>query len=628
MSKIDDKYKVQQELVHIDFKLFRYYNLRNIQISAQTKASLMAKPNGLIAIIFLVSLGLTISSTAFCAAAVGPKAVAMAQDERQIQNDREQALFEALAAVDPSLKEREGAVENVEPGEEALRIKGEVTRLREKRKNQFKSLPWSHIKRAITPQSILNKEQFLGTQNKNLSLVLDRAVKVHVPAQVALERMTLARFRIAKAVREFFPEANFEGTLEKGELSGFKFNSKKWKFKFKQPVFRGGILWNTLLLEWSNLEISKRDYDRVLSDLIADVSTAYFEYERARNVLQERTKLFETAKEQKRVSDEKNAANLIAEIEKLNTDSLYSQAQYDLETAQQELEVAELDLQKFLNLEPQDPINVNALYDLNALHVDGLKDAFKVNGPEGPAKFENDLERLVELSYQNRPDLQVESSKLKATQFAYRVALGKQLPQLDAIMEFGKLAEAFNSDSESPTYRGEFRVGMEASYNLGGNTLKYSLDRDKHAPSVTQFQSGQGTKTLSNTFSVGLLDDLGQFSSIIEAKVNSLEQVVELEKTERDVIREVKEAYFNFNKALIQVESTYKRMNYRDRLVQLAKHRLGTNEIQISEFLQANMDLTEERSLVYKALSDFFTAQAKLNKAIGIRDYMPMDALQ
>lgn len=588
----------------------------------------MAKLNISSVIRLLVVAGLLFPSGVSYSAPVNPNHVPLAVDERQVQEERERALFEALATVDPTLRERESAGLDVEKEGEALRIKGEVGRLREKRKTQFKSLPMSHIKKSITPQSILNKEQFLGTQNKNLGLVLDRAVKVHVPAQVALERMTLARFRIAKAVREFFPEANFEGTVEKGELSGSKFNSKRWKFKFKQPVFRGGVLWNTLLLEWSNLEISKRDYGRVISDLVADVSTAYFEYERARNVLRERTELFETVKEQKRVSDEKHAANLIAEIEKLNTDSLYSQAQYDLETAQQELEVAELDLQKFLNLEPQDPVNVNALYDLNTLHVEGLKETVKVKGLDGPAKFENDLERLVELSYQNRPDLQVESSKLKATQFAYRVALGKQLPQLDAIMEVGKLAEAFNSDTESPTYRGEFKVGMEASYNLGGNTVKYNLDREKHAPSVTQFQSGQGSKTLSNTFSVGLLDDLNQFSSIIEAKVSSLEQVVELEKTERDAIREVKEAYFNFNKSLIQVESTFKRMKYRDRLAQLAKHRLETNEIQISEFLQAEMDLTEERALVYKALSDFFSSQAQLNKAVGIQDYITVEALQ
>lgn len=572
-----------------------------------------------------VLLALLVLSSLSYAAPISPKNVPLTNDERQIQDQREKALFEALASVDPSLKEDEGAA--VEPGDEGLRIQGEVVRLRSERKSQFKGLPWSHIKKTITARAILDKEQFLSVQIKNLNVLVDRAVKVHIPAQVALERMMLAKFRIAKAVRDFFPEANFEGTLQKGILSGDKFNSRKWRFRFRQPLFRGGVLWNSLFLEWSNLEIAKRDYDKVISDLVADVSIAYFEYERSRNVLEERTELFEKAKIQKGISDEKHAANLIAEIEKLNADSLYSQAQYDLETAQQELEVAQLDLQRFLNLEPGDPIGVNALYDLNTLRVEQLKDQTKVNAPDGPAVFDNDLDRLVEFSYRYRPDMQVEASKLKAAQHAYRVSLGRQLPQLDVIMEFGKLAEAFNFSTKDPGFRHEFKVGMEASYNLGGNTLKYTYDHDQRAPSVTQFLTGQGTRTRSNTFSFGLLDDLGQFSSIIEAKISSLEQVVELEKTERDVIREVKEAYFDFNKALIQVESTHKRMKYRERLAELAKHRLDMNEIQISEFLQAEMDLTEERALVYKALSDFFSSQAKLNKAIGIRDYLPMEML-
>jgi len=196
------------------------------------------------------------------------------------------------------------------------------------------------------------------------------------------------------------------------------------------------------------------------------------------------------------------------------------------------------------------------------------------------------------------------------------------------LVEFGELAEAFISNAMDPNHLHEFRFGMEMTWPFLGNTLKYTYDHDQHAPSVTQFQGGAGTRVRSNTFSAKLLDDMGQFSSMVEAKVNNLEQIVELEKTEREVVREVKEAYFNFNKALIQVESAYKRMGYRERLAQLAKHRLDVNEIQISEYLQAEMDFTEERALVYKALSDFFLSKAKLNRAIGIRDYLMVEVLK
>lgn len=546
-------------------------------------------------------------------------------DERRVEQERDQAVGEALSAYVP-LTDEEAALKGKAAGDEKS-IALEVEKLRRARKSQFKHLTWTHIKQMITTDSVLARNQFLDERDKRLGVVLDRAVQVHVPAEVARERMGLAKFRIAKAIRDFFPEASFSTDSKVGALSAAAYQSRNWRFNLRQPLFRGGVLYNTLLLELANLETAKREYDKTISDLVADASQAYFEYERARNVQQDQTELFERAKEQKRISDEKYKANLISEIEKLNVDSLYSQAQYDLETAQQELEIARLDLQKFLDLEVKDPIEIQALYHLDQLKVEPLKAAKLFSGSSEPRAFESSLNQFIELAYEYRPDLRVEASKLKATQLAYRVAMGKRLPQADFIFEIGELAEAFRVITDHPDPHHEYRYGVEVTWPLGGNTAKFTYDNDERAPSVSQFQSAAGTRTIANSFSVSILDDMGQFATLKEAKISSLEQVVELEKTERDVLREVKEAFFNFNKALIQVESAYKRMGYRERLVQVSKHRLDQNEIQISEYLQAQMDHTEERGLVYKALADFFLSKAKLNRAIGVRDYLTVEAL-
>jgi outer membrane protein TolC len=578
----------------------------------------------------LISICLTVAFPLLISAAtIAIPAPAPSEDERKIEQDRDKAIQNAIISIDPSLGSQD-LIEGEATVEDKARIAREVEELRQSRKAQFKNLTWSHVQEAITPQTVATKNEFLESREKNLSSVVNRAVDVYIPAQIAKERMTLAKFRIAKAVRELFPAYTVTGNIKSGHLSSSSFLGDSWRMQFRQPVFRGGVLWNTMMLEFSNLDVAKSEYGQAISDLIADVSEAYFEFERARNTLREQKALFKKSQEQKRISDRKYESKIISEIEKLNTDSLYSQSQYDLETAEQELEISKLELQKFLKLESDDEIEVKALYDMQNFSVENLKRTAVIPAPQANvSQFENDeLDRLIDMAYQNRPDLQVEAFKLKAAQLAYRVALGKRLPQVDVLMEFGELAEAFIEDLDSkkrPKHSHEFRVGMEVTWPIGGNTLKYTYDHDQRAPAVSQFLSGAGSRTRANSVSAGFLDDMGQFSSIIEAKVNNLEQVVELEKTERDAIREVKEAYFNFNKALIQVESAYKRMGYRDRLAQLAKHRLDTNEVQISEYLQAEMDSAEERALVYKALSDFFLSKAKLNRAIGIRDYLVVD---
>lgn len=553
------------------------------------------------------------------------------EDERKIEQERDKAIRDAIISIDPSLGTQD-LIEGETSVNDKVKIIEEVEVLRQSRKAQFKNLTRSHVKQAITPRTVTAKNEFLESREKNLDSVIKRAVEVYIPAQVAKERIALAKFRIAKAIRELFPALTATGNIKSGHLSGASFVGDNWRMQFRQPIFRGGVLWNTMMLEFSNLDVAKSEYNQALSELVADVSEAYFEFERARNTLREQKELARKGRVQKKISDQKYESKIISEIEKLNTDSLYSQSQYDLETAQQELEIAKLELQKFLKLESEDEIEVKALYDMQNFDIENLKRSSVIPAPAADSNAKQteggDLDRLIDMAYQNRPDLQVEAFKLKAAQLAYRVALGKRLPQVDVLMEFGELAEAFIEELDSkkrPKHSHEYRIGVEVTWPFGGNTLKYTYDHDQRAPAVSQFLSGAGSRTRSNSLSAAFLDDMGQFSSMIEAKVNNLEQVVELEKTERDAIRDVKEAYFNFNKALIQVESAYKRMGYRDRLAQLAKHRLETNEIQISEYLQAEMDSAEERGLVYKALSDFFLSKAKLNRAIGIRDYLVVD---
>ena len=73
------------------------------------------------------------------------------------------------------------------------------------------------------------------------------------------------------------------------------------------------------------------------------------------------------------------------------------------------------------------------------------------------------------------------------------------------------------------------------------------------------------------------------------------------------------------------MESSLKRNQYRQKLVQVAQNRLQKAEIEISEYLQAELDLAEERARLDRALADLFKAKSKLNRAIGIRDFLPME---
>ncbi|MCM8775757.1 MAG: TolC family protein, partial [Candidatus Omnitrophica bacterium] len=349
-------------------------------------------------------------------------------------------------------------------------------------------------------------------------------------------------------------------------------------------------------------------------------------------------------------SEQKFKEKIISEIEHLNVRSLSSQMTYDFETAKQELELAKLDLQKYLDLSIQDDLEVEVFYDIEALTSQAMEsesesqpesetelepqsDKDTKTAEEGPYPFEGAIQvptlgELVDLAYGNRPELRIESAKLQVARLEERIRWGEMLPQVDVVLDFGKLGEAFDIDSTDPGLREEFRFMLELNWNVGISKLNYTFENNEQPPSVTQFLQGAGSQVTRNTFGVSLLDGLDKFTEAKEAEVEKLEQIAKLENAEKEVIQDVKKAYFDFQKARIQVKSTLQRVSYRERLVRLAEHRLARNEVEISEYLQAEIDLLRERGELHKALKDYLDAKAQLNRAVGIRKFLPIEEEQ
>lgn len=512
----------------------------------------------------------------------------------------------------------------VAPPATTIPIKEEVKIFRAERRKKMPYLDHGYLKESISPKTVIAKQSFIGGGDKNLDEVINRAIEVYTPAKASKERITLAKRRILVATRELLPSADFNFEFRNGSLSKDPFIGNDYHFAFKIPVFRGGILWNTLLREKAELRAAKKEYEGVLNEMVDEVAKAYFEFNRAREVYEDKKKLLGEAQKKQELSQKKYKEALISEIEYLNTESMAGQVQYDVETASQELELAELELQRFLGLDIGDEIRIAPLYNADELIAKAV--ASSEEKKEGKKSgIIQALDEFIDLAYQHRPELQVEAERLRSARLEEKISRGSFLPRVDVNMKFGELGESFTRDSLDPVHHSEWEGGFEISDNFFGNKAKYSFDHNQNAPSVAQFLQGSGSRVSKRHFEIGLFDGLKEYSELQEAKVKKLEQVIELEKKEREVIREVKEAYFDYHKAEVQVESSLKRNQYRERLVKLAEIRLGKAEIEISDYLQAQLDLAEERARLHRALADLSKAKSKLNRAIGMRNFLPIE---
>ena len=502
----------------------------------------------------------------------------------------------------------------------------EIKILRAERKHKMPYLDSAYIKETINRKTIESKTAFSEQEAQTLSGVVSRAVEVYTPAKASKERIDLARRKILVAARELLPGTDFNFEFRHGALSASGFRGSDYHVNFKLPLFRGGILWNTFLKEKAEYRAAKKEYEGILNELVDEVAKAYFEFNRAREVSEDKKRAAEEARKQQGISKEKYDRSLISEIEYLNVESMAGQMQYDVETAQQEFELGKLELQRYLNLDIGDNVNVAPLYNVEEL----IKQA-DIKPPKGADNYQGkpflaqSLDEFIDLAYQNRPELQVEAARLRAGRLEEQIARGVFLPRADLTLGMGELGEAFITNSTHPPHHSEWHLTLEVSQNVFGNKMKYIHGHDQNAPSVSQFLQGTGSVVKKDRMEIGILNGLQDYAELKEAQVKKLERIVELEKKEREVIREVKEAYFDYQKSRIQVESSLKRNQYRYRLAELSKIRLSKAEIEISEYLQAQNDLAEERKKLHGALADLYKAKSKLNRSIGIRDFLPME---
>ena len=529
--------------------------------------------------------------------------------------------------------------------DEALKdaVGKQVQALREERSHMMPYLDRIYIASTVTPVKIQQKDIFLKEGPKSLKDLILRAEAVHTQAKAAHENIALSNRRVLYALRKLFPEASININERTGTLSSNPFTGQDWHISLRQPIFNGGVLWNTFLQEKATLEAAKKQYDKTIAELVFDISRAYFEYQRTLQTVEENKAIVEKMKRFAEMSEEKFKENLISEIERLNVQSLYSQMQFDLESASQEQEIAELDLQKYLDLSVNDVISLTPVYNLDNIAAEQVAGQ-AAEGPGGKGitpvfkdeKKAPDLSKLIDLSYGSRPELQVEAAKLQATRLGERIRWGEFLPKVFLTYDYGKLGEAYTGSAsqenvvgpgyiDEPQLKKEWRVFLEVNWNAGGNKIAYTFDHDKKAPSITQFQQASGTLLVKNGLNIGVLDGLDAFVNVKQAEVDKLNQVVELEKAEKQVLQDVKQAFYDYQKSLIQVRSTLKRMEYRKRLRDFVEHRLSQKEVELSEYLQAEADLVRERTELHKAFKDYFTAKASLNHAIGIQDYLGIE---
>lgn len=440
------------------------------------------------------------------------------------------------------------------------------------------------------------------------------AVANHIPLQVAQRSIKLAQMRLFEARRNMLPSATIVVERSKGTVSDKDYLGRKQYIDLQQPVFHGGELYFTMKQAETNLEISKNDYNRVRNELVLQVRKAYYTLEKARENLDLQNIL---SKEVGRISDivsKGYEAGVTAKIDFLNVSSQAGQVKYQLVSAEGDVTISKLMLKQAMNINPKDEFEI-------------------VPSPEFK-RMTLDFEQVLQDALLNRPEIKANSLMITYYNYGKGVAKAKGYPKVDLLGQWGLAWEDFVAPDFTPVTAPADHVygqagprrklapqwygGIKVGIPFWGSTAEYSYTREQWVPVV---QTTQGTEATVNSFKFKILDKLDYYSDKQLAEIDYDRSRQEFVKIKNDVTLEVREGCFNYEKALIQLETAANKVKYQEADTELVKMKRSMEEIQDPSIIDSLIKLAQEKFGYVQAVTDCKTALASLSKAVGVDDY-------
>ena len=310
-------------------------------------------------------------------------------------------------------------------------------------------------------------------------------------------------------------------------------------------------------------------------------------------------KLYEKAGELNDFINRLYQAGAVSKIEFLNVSSKYNQIDFQFISAEEDTSLAKLILQQAMNTEE----------DI---------DIMPVGEPE--VKGDISLDDCYTLAYTNRPEMKINYLMTEYYLYEKKIAGAHGWPKIDAMGAYGYSIEDFRNPDRPDKHKfaPEWYAGLKVSIPFLGNTIGYSLTKERWQPVVA---SKHQTETLTHTTTFGILDNLKLYSDLTESDIGFGRAKQEYNKIRQEITLEVKETFFKYKKALLQMKVAKSKVEYQQRYVEFLEAKREMDESMTSDVLEQMIKLSEEEFGLLQALTDYHIAIKSLNKAIGIVGY-------
>ena len=461
------------------------------------------------------------------------------------------------------------------------------------RKNQK-----SYVAEGGMPEDVVMKP--IGEANDLGIVSIDEALKIglanHLPTKISQEEVFLAKYKVDEAKRQLFPQVKLKYKLTSGTTTGEDFEGQEYGAEFQQNLWSGGkyrALYNQARV---NLAVARKNHEKTKAEFIFEVIQAYYNYVFAKEKMKNKMVLKGNILELLDIAEKQYNAKALTLAEILEARSQLEEVNFQVKQIENDLELAKLALQQLLSQPSKVEIDVGEM-------------------PE-PFIFDLDDTKLLEVAYKNRRDYQVNKLLVLFQKYGLEIAQKKEGYNVELTGTYGMKDEYYIT--EQVDLKSEYFVGLKFSKAIGSHTAELNLQDQDKVPQIGQTTSSKFT---SEELNLKLWDSKNQ-TAVTEANISYHKALSELENSKRTLVHDIRSSIYSVAEAEAKIQNDKSILALSAEELRSTKAKQKADQSTIVQVMRSESKFWNEKTDLVSDQADYYINIAKLNKNIGLNNYM------
>jgi outer membrane protein TolC len=437
---------------------------------------------------------------------------------------------------------------------------------------------------------------------RDLTLVqcIDLAVAHDPETQNAKQKAEIGKLKHAKAVRDFLPKVDLYVTQgPQTDYFGRPVTQNNVFYNglgLEQPLYRGGVLTNSVKLADSETRRQEFEYRFRKLAVASDAIQAYYQALTAQAVIQQHEALLRQGEEDLCEAKARLESGRGTRAEVLDLTVKLLEVQQKLSKARASYQVELSKLKKLIGQKEEEHLSLVRQYPLK--------------------EIKDNLQTLFSEAQGGRPDLQYSKEDVTYNQLRTDIERGKRWPQLSLV------ARQEWQDTTLLTGRKDWLVMLKASVSVGDTTMSYTEQRTEMYPNPYAFPTYPGVPGQTYAFPVrqwkySIFDRTSNKVELEEARAAMTLSHDRWQQLQRQVYHDVKDAVAQKEDSEARMLTAQKQIDLANELLQITRTKYGVGYATLAEVFKARATLAEARVNLVTARNDKGIALGKLYQALG-----------